>query len=133
MKPLLWFMALLGVVFGGLVAYTTLTRETVRVFVVVDSSFAMTEHWDLTEAELDRLDDESFREFALATEKRSVHPWQPTLDLGATTPFGPCNDDFDRVKDYMEVAEADELLLITTEGGCDTSTLTNWEIISIDG
>lgn len=131
MKAFAYWLAGFVVVFGGLALIINAVRETERVFVVVDSSFPMTEVWDQVPAQLDRLDDERYTEFALATEKRLVHTWGTRLDLAGTAPFAPC--DFDEVETFPEVAEADELILITTAGSCDTSDLTEaWNIILLE-
>jgi hypothetical protein len=126
-KALAFWLAGFVVVFGGLALIIDAVRATERVFVVVDSSFPMTGVWDQVANELDRLDDERYTEYALATEKNLIHTWAPDLDLAGVNPFAPC--DFDEIEDYPEVEEADTLILITTNGSCDTGTLTEpWNI-----
>jgi hypothetical protein len=130
-KALAFWLAGFVVVFGGLALIINAVRTTERVFVVVDSSFDMTQVWDQVPRELDRLDDERFKEFALATEKDLIHTWAPSLDLAGVPPFAPCG--FDEIEDHSEVREADELILITTSGSCDTDSLTEaWEITLLE-
>jgi hypothetical protein len=129
MKPLAIWLLAVGVVFGGYAIATSLLRETTSVFVVVDSSFPMTAVWSQVPGQLDELDDEDHTEFALATEKRGVHGWQSELTLTGIEPFAPCT--FEGIGDYPEAADADELVLVTTPGSCDTSALTGWRIISL--
>lgn len=131
MKAFAFWLAGFVIVFGGLALIINAVRSTERVFVVVDSSFPMTQVWDRVPQELDRLDDRRFTEFALATEKDLIHTWSPRLDLAGTNPFAPC--DFDEIEDHAEVDEADELILITTSGSCDTSGLTEaWDITMLE-
>jgi hypothetical protein len=130
-KALAFWLAGFVVVFGGLALIINAVRATERVFVVVDSSFPMTRVWDQVPGELDRLDDQRYTEFALATEKNLVDSWGSSLDLGSVNPFAPCG--FDEIEDYTEVGEADELILITTSGSCETDSLTEpWNITLLD-
>lgn len=131
MKAFAFWLAGFVVVFGAVTLIINAVRATDRVFVVVDSSFPMTEVWDQVRGELDRIDDERFTEFALATEKNPIHTWDPRLQLGGVNPFAPCG--FDEIEDYPEVAEADQLILITTDGSCDTNGLTQaWNITLLE-
>lgn len=131
MKALAYWLAGFVIVFGGLALIINAVRETERVFVVVDSSFPMTQVWDQVAGELDRLDDQRFTEFALATEKEVIHTWASTLDPAGIDPFAPC--DFDEIETYSEIAEADRLVLITTSGSCDTGGLTEeWNITLLE-
>jgi hypothetical protein len=119
------------VVFGAAALIINAVRTTERVFVVVDSSFPMTEVWDQVRGELDRLDDARFTEYALATEKNLIHTWGPRLDPAGVNPFAPCG--FDEIEDYTEVTEADELILITTSGSCETDNLTEtWNVTLLE-
>jgi hypothetical protein len=129
-KPLAFWTIGLLVVFGVFAVIVNLVRETERVFVVVDSSFPMEGVWNRVAGELDKIDDQRYSEFALATEKMNVHTWGDTLRLGAIRPFAPCG--FDEVPTYPEISEADELILITTPGSCSTDQFADWEIILID-
>ena len=131
MKPLAIWLAGVVVVFGIVAFVTNAVRGTDRVFVVVDSSFPMTDVWNRVPAELDELDDQRFTEFALATEKNLIHDWSPDLDISGVNPFAPCS--FDAVTRYAEVGEADELVLITTETSCGTESLgDDWTIIKLN-
>jgi hypothetical protein len=60
------------VVFGVFAFLANTVRETDEVFVLVDSSFAMQDVWTRVAVELDRIDDDRYSEFALATEKSPV-------------------------------------------------------------
>jgi hypothetical protein len=129
MKPLAIYLAALLLAFGGLAAVITLSRDTARVFVVVDSSFAMRDVWRQVPGELDTLDDSGYAEFALATEKDLVHSWQDRLRFRESRPYAPC--DFTDIETYPEAAEADERVLITTSGSCPTDAFGDWTIISL--
>ncbi|MEN8113336.1 MAG: hypothetical protein ABFS21_03015 [Actinomycetota bacterium] len=130
MKPFLIFVAGLVVVFGAFAVITNLIRDTERVFVVVDSSFPMTEVWSQVPGALSDIDDQRFSEFALATEKELVHTWSDSLQLGSTTPFAPC--DFSEVSAYSEIGEADDLVLITTSSSCSTEAFATWRVIVLE-
>jgi hypothetical protein len=129
-KPLAIWIAAIAVVFGGFAIVTSLARETTRVFVVVDSSFPMRPVWTQVPDELDRIDGRDHAEFALATEKEPIHGFRSELTLTGADPFAPCS--FDDIEQYPEVAEADELILVTTSASCDTSALTEWKIVLLD-
>jgi len=129
-KPLAFWVIGLAVALGIFVVVVNVVRETGRVLVVVDSSFPMAEVWNRVPAELDEIDDQRYSEFALATEKSLVHSWSQELRLGAVTAFAPC--DFDEITTYTEVADADELILITTSTSCSTEAFSDWTIILID-
>ena len=79
---------------------------------------------------LDEIDDDSYSEFALATEKSLLHSWQDRLDLGSTTPFAPCS--FDTIESHSEAADADKLILVTTDASCPADEFTEWEIIILN-
>jgi hypothetical protein len=127
LKPFAIFVAGLVIVFGAFAVVTSIVRDTGRVFVVVDSSFPMVEVWSQIPGTLDDIDNQRFSEFALATEKKLVHSWRDTLQLGSTTPFAPC--DFSEVETHGEIAEADDLVLITTGSSCPTDAFATWTVI----
>lgn len=129
MKPLAIFLVALLLAFGGLAAVITVSRDTARVFVVVDSSFPMREVWRQVPGALDTLDDAGYTEFALATEKDLVHSWQERLRFRESRAYAPC--DFADISAYAEAAEADEVVLITTPGSCPTDGLAGWTVISL--
>ena len=128
MRPLAIWLVVVVAVFAGLAVAASLwpEDEAKQVFVVVDSSFAMREVWDQVDDELDRIDDRDNATFALATEKDFIHGFQDQLRLGAISAFAPC--DFAEIETYTQMAEADDLILITTGGSCDTTALVDWEI-----
>lgn len=130
MKPLAFWVIGLVIALGVFALVVNLVRETSRVLVVVDSSFPMKEVWDRVSGELDEIDDQRYSEFALATEKSLVHSWSQELRLGAVTPFAPC--DFGEIGAYTEIADADDLILITTSASCPTEALSDWSIIFLD-
>lgn len=134
MKPLAIWLAAVVVAFGIFAVAASLLQETTRVFVFVDSSNPMQVVWRDVPRELDRLDDAERSEFALAHgQSRSVdlvHSWQSTLQLTGVEPFAPCS--FDEIGDFAEVADADELVLVTTDGSCDTSALVDWTIVVLE-
>jgi hypothetical protein len=130
MKPLAIWVVAVAVVLGGYAVVSSMLRETSRVVVVVDSSFPMTTVWSQVPGELDEIDGRDHAEFALATEKRAVHSWRPELTLTGIEPFAPCT--FETIESHPEVAEADELILITTPGSCDTGMLTeDWRVVEL--
>ena len=135
MKPLAIWIAIVAIVFGGYALATSSLRDTTQVFVGVDSSFEMGPIWRQVQRELDRIDDSDHSEFSLATARSLqsglIHSWQPELTLVGIEPFAPCS--FEGIGDYVEAAEADERILITTSATlCDTTALVDWEIIQLD-
>lgn len=129
MKPLAIYLVALLLAFGGLATVITVSRDTERVFVVVDSSFAMRDVWRQVPGALDALDDAGYSEFALASEKDLIHSWQERLRFRDSRAYAPC--DFTGISAYAEAAEADELVLITTPASCPTDGLADWEVISL--
>ena len=133
MKPLAIWLAIVAVVFGGYALVASLLRETEQVFVFVDSSFRMETLNNEIIVELDRIDDRSDAEFALARGQdrgsELVHSWQPELRWSTTPLFAPCS--FADIDSFTEATDADERILITTAGSCDTSTLADWTVIQL--
>jgi hypothetical protein len=133
MKPLAIWLAIVAVVFGGYALVTTLLRDTERIFVFVDTSQPMEFLENEIVVELDRLDDRDHAEFALARGQsrgeQLVHSWQAELRWTSTPLFAPCS--FGGVETFSEATDADERILITTAGSCDTAALTDWEIIEL--
>jgi len=132
-KPLAIWLAIVAVVFGGYALVASLLRETEQVFVFVDSSFRMEALNNEIIVELDRIDDRSDAEFALARGQdrgsELVHSWQPELRWSTTPLFAPCS--FADIDSFTEATDADERILITTAGSCDTSTLAGWTVIQL--
>ncbi len=129
MRPLAIFLVGVVIVFGLLAAVIVLSRPTERLFVVVDGSFPMRSVWNQVPGTLAELEDQDYAEYALATEKRLVHSWQPSLVLRAPAPYAPC--DLGGLDAYTEAAEADARVLITTPGSCPTDGLADWQVISL--
>jgi hypothetical protein len=134
MKPLAIWLAVVAVIFGGYALIANTLRETSQVFVFVDSSNPMEAVWRKVTVELDRIDDRDDAEFALAHGQslgsELAHTFQPTLDLVGVVPFAPCS--FADIDTFPEATEADERILITTTATpCDTSTLTDWTVITL--
>jgi len=132
-KPLAIWLAIVAVVFGGYALVASVLRETEQVFVFVDSSFRMEALNNEIIVELDRIDDRSDAEFALARGQdrtsELVHSWQPELRWSSTPLFAPCS--FADIDTFIEATDADERILITTAGSCDTSALTDWTVVEL--
>ena len=133
MKPLAIWLAIVAVVFGGYALVASLMSETEQLFVFVDSSFRMEALNNEIIVELDRIDDRDDAEFALARGQdrgsELVHSWQSELRWTSTPLFAPCS--FADVDSFTEAIDADERILITTAGSCDTSTLADWTVIEL--
>ncbi len=134
MKPFAIWLAIVVVVFGAYALIASSLRETTQVFVFVDSSNPMEPVWGDVQRELDRIDDRSSSEFALAHgQSRSaelVHSWQPELEFSGVTPFAPCS--FEGIGTFTEAGEADDRILVTTVGSCPTDALEDWEIVVLE-
>ncbi len=131
MRAFAIWLAAFVVVFGAFAFITNNTREFDEVFVLVDSSFEMQDVWTRVPGELDRLDDDRYAEFALATEKSIVHGYQERLRIGDVVPFAPC--DTDQLERYAQIETADRLVMVTREGSCLTEGLEgDWEIIELE-
>lgn len=134
MKPFAIWLGIVVVVFGAYALIASSLRETTRVFVFVDSSNPMEPVWVDAQRELDRIDDRSNSEFALAHgQSRSVelvHSWQPELEFSGVTPFAPCS--FEEIDSFAEAAEADDRILVTTVDSCPTEALEDWEIVLLE-
>ncbi len=131
MRAFAIWLAAFVVVFGAFAFITDNVRETEEVFVLVDSSFEMQDVWTRVAVELDRIDDERYSEFALATEKQLVHDFQERLRIGDVVPFAPCDDE--GIGRYPQIETADRLVMITTEGSCLTEGLEgDWEIVELE-
>lgn len=130
MKPLAIWAAAVVTAFAALAGVTTATRDTEQVFVVVDSSFPMRDVWTRVPAELDRLDDRKYAEFAVATEKESIHGYQSDIEFVGVEAFAPCS--FDDIDSFPNASTADERILITSGDSCSTSELDGWTIIELD-
>jgi hypothetical protein len=132
-KPLAIWLAIVAVVFGGYALVASMLRETEQVFVFVDSSFRMEALNNEIIVELDRIDDRDDAEFALARGQdrgsELVHSWQPELRWSTTPLFAPCS--FADINTFTEATDADERILITTAGSCDTSALAGWTIVEL--
>ena len=133
MKPLAIWLAIVAVVFGAYAAITVALRDTEQVFVFVDSSQPMELLDRAIVTELDRIDDRDSAEFALARgQDRSselVHTFQAELRWSTTPLFAPCS--FESIDSFAEAGSADEKILITTPGSCDTTALADWTIVEL--
>ncbi len=108
-----------------------LTEKPRRVLVVVDSSFPMQPVWRRIPQILEDICHQRYTEFALATEKNTVHSWSSRCDLGGTTAYAP--RDFSRIlaaNNYPEVGEATEKYLITNASASLTANFSTWHIIN---
>lgn len=129
MRPLAIFVVGVLLVFGALAAVIMLSRESERVFVVVDSSFPMREVWAQLPGTLDDIASRGGTEFALATEKELIHDWQDELRFREVSQFAPC--DFSGIDAYAEASDAAEQILVTTPASCATDTLAHWTVIQL--
>jgi hypothetical protein len=127
-KPLaIWFGVFVVVVGGFFFGYDRVREANPdMVFVVVDSSFPMEQDWRSVQGVLDGLDDRRYAEFALATEKESIHGWRSRLSLGAVAPYAP--RDLTGI-DYPEMDEATELVLVTNAPDSELAGFDTWEIV----
>jgi len=137
MKAFGIWLAIVAVVFGVYALVTISLRETTQVYVFVDSSNQMATKSSALRRELGELNDRERTEFALAAGQdfsgaELVHGWQEELALPADQGFfGPCS--FDGAASFPEASDADERILVTVAGNsCDTSALTDWQIIELD-
>jgi len=129
LRPLAIFVVGVLLVFGALAAVIMLSRESERVFVVVDSSFPMREAWPLLPGTLDDIGSRGSTEFALATEKELIHGWQDELRFREVSQFAPC--DFSGIDAYVQAGEAVERILVTTPASCATDSLADWTVIHL--
>lgn len=128
MKPLAIWLGVFVIVIGGFFFGYDRFRDANpdRVFVLVDSSFGMEPDWRSVQGVLDQLDDRRYTEFALATEKESIHGWRSRLSLGAVAPYAP--RDLTDI-DYPEIDEATELILVTNAAESELTGFEAWEIV----
>jgi hypothetical protein len=88
-------------------------------------------------AELDRIDDRDYAEFALATVARrseTIHGYQADFDWVRVEAVGPCS--FEDIESFPEGSSADERILITSAASvseCSISELDEWTVIEVDG
>jgi hypothetical protein len=134
-RALAVWLPVLALVLGGYAVVTdrALSGDPQQVLVVVDSSFDMEPYWRDAGAELDSLDGERYTEYALATEKDSVHGFQDGLgDLDDVTPFAPC--DAADALGLAEAEQADRVVLVTTAGSClDSEAPGSWDRVIVGG
>lgn len=129
MRPLAIFAVGVLVVFGALAAVIMISRDSERVFVVVDSSFPMREVWTQVPVTLEDIGDRGNSEYALATEKELIHSWQEQLRFREVSQFAPC--DFSSIDAYAEAGQATERILLTTPGSCPTEGLDGWTVMRL--
>jgi hypothetical protein len=132
-KPFAVWLGAVAVVFGVVAGGYHMMRQgdPDRVFVVVDTAFDMDEVWRQVPGVLDGLDNDRYTEYALATDKGSVHGWQSELRLNSTTPYAPRN--LTAITAYPEVAEASKLILVTNAAPGEIAGLSGWEIVRLEG
>lgn len=103
-----------------------------RTLVAIDDSHEMRKVWSQIPPMLDRLDETRYTQYALVTTKAKVHGWQPTLKLGAITPFAPRN--LARLTGdarFADIDDADRLVLLTNAPAPALDALTDFEIIHL--
>ncbi len=110
--------------------HMVLAGDPHRVLVVVDSSFGMKADWGRVPRILDKIDDERYSQFALATEKGPVHGYKGRLDAGRLTPYAPRDfSGLDRLENAPELAGAEEYILVTNAPAGETGSLDGWTIV----
>ena len=131
------FVAWLAITLGVLGAFVTgyhfyLEYSPRKMLVVLDSSSPMMAAWDQIPSVLRQLEQQRYSEFALVTEKRSVHGWSEGFDLGNLRPFAPRN--FSKLVNqhrYPELDEAEEVVFVTTAEEVVTEQFDQWTIIRL--
>jgi hypothetical protein len=83
--------------------------------------------WSQVPGALADIEDQGYAEYALASEKELIHPWQGQLRFRETRAYAPC--DLGDVESYVQAGEADKRILITTPGACPTDGLGDWQVI----
>ena len=132
MKAFFSWLIVTLVAFGGLGGgyHMVLAGDPHRVLVVVDSSFGMKADWGRVPRILDKIDNQRYSQFALATEKGPVHGYGRRLDAGRLTPYAP--RDFSRLENLdnaPELAGAEEYILVTNAPAAETGTPGGWTVI----
>jgi hypothetical protein len=127
----LWLVLAL-VAFGGSAGgyHAYLTENPRRIAVVVDTSYPMLAVWGRVPALLDAIGRVRYSEFALASDKRLIRSWSPTLHLALGQPYGP--RDFSRLTDpagIPDLAAADEVVFITNASPAEMESLPGWRIL----
>jgi hypothetical protein len=132
MKAFFSWLAITLVAFGGLGGgyHMVLASDPHRVLVVVDSSFGMKADWGRVLRILDKIDDERYSRFALATEKGPVHGYKERLDAGRLTPYAPRDfSGLGSLENAPELAGAAEYVLVTNAPASETGGLSGWTVI----
>lgn len=136
MKALAIWVVVVSLVFGAAagIYHVARSRDPEQVFVVVDSSFPMAQDWAEVQTVLDGLDGDRYAEYALATEKTTVHTWADELHLAGVTAYAPRDlSKLLRPDAYPEMEEASKLVLVTNAPAAETEALVAWEIVRVGG
>lgn len=134
MKRFVLWLVLTVIAFGGSAGayHVYLTENPRRVAVVVDTSYPMQSVWGRVPQLLQQIATARYTEYALASDKRLIRGWSPTLHLALGQPYGP--RDFSRLTDptaIPELAAADEVVFITNAPAAETDLLPSWRIIRL--
>lgn len=132
MKAFGVWLAIAAAGFGALSGgyHMALSADPHRVLVVVDSSFAMKAVWHRVPALLERIENQRYTQFALATEKGPVHTYGAQLKSERLTPYAP--RDFSRIdglEDTPQFAGAQEYILVTNAPESETRNLAGWTVV----
>lgn len=132
MKAFFSWLAVTLVAFGGLGGsyHLVLNSNPHRVLVVVDSSFGMKPDWNRVPRILDKIDNQRYSQFALATEKGPVHGYKRRLEAGRMTPYAPRDFSLlDSLDNALELADADEYILVTNAPAGEIGGLGGWTVV----
>lgn len=134
MKRFILWLILAVIAFGGSAGgyHVYLTDHPHRVAVVVDTSYPMQSVWGRVPPLLQQISGARYTVYALASDKRLIRGWSPTLHLALGQPYGP--RDFSRLTDpaaIPELAAADEVVFITNASTSETQSLPDWRILRL--
>ena len=135
MKPIVaWFVIAIAS-YAGLAGgyHAHLDANPRRVVVVVDSSNPMRGMLPRVDAVLDQLATRRYHEFALFTDRSRIHTWATRFSPGRISPYGPreragFEARLEALRAKAELAEADEIVLITNAQSDVTGGLGGWTI-----
>lgn len=92
-----------------------------KVLIVLDASYPMAADWDRAMEAARSVAGEKNQVYAVATEKGLVHGWANGADFGGIVPYAPRNLDGLSKRLPKEVADADEVVLVTNASGPETA------------
>lgn len=92
-----------------------------KVLIVVDASYPMAPIWDRAMETARSLAGRKNQLYAVATEKGLVHGWANRADFQGIVPYAPRNLDGLLKRLPTEVADADEVVLVTNAPGAEAA------------